>query len=128
MSKILIPGDRTTSQPVTAYCQNFECLVDGQRFEFPTEGDVKCPKCGANQAPMIGLLSLIHFMVRDPVGPIQGAAARYHLACAPKRRTLATATNLESASDQLIAVNCPGCLDVANHQRLAAIQGTSITS
>jgi hypothetical protein len=117
--KIVIPNDRTCRQPVTAYCTYKKCLVNGKRFEFPTEGNVHCPKCGATEAPTIGLLALVHLMVEDPAGPIPGEGGlRWRLACDPTREHLATVTNMEAASDQIVAVNCPGCLKVAEQQKL----------
>lgn len=108
---------------------NIECIIANghKRFEFETEGDVKCPRCGATEAPMIQLLALVHFMVRDPKGPIAGHCSRWRLACDPKRAHLATETNNEAASDQLIAVNCPGCLKVAKEQKLAKRQGDAVS-
>lgn len=123
---IEVPNDRTSKQPITGYCYNLECMEEGQRFEFPVpHGDVACPKCGATEAPMVGLLTLIHFLVRDKMGPIRSGFGRYKLACDPKRWHLATPTNLEAATDQLQAANCPQCLKVAAEQKLKPIQGVA---
>jgi hypothetical protein len=124
---VVIPSDRTTKQPVTACCFNLECLEDGDRFEFPCEhGDVACPKCGATEAPMIAVLALTHFLVRDnKAGLIRGGHGRYRLACDPKRAYLATPTNNEAATDQLEAANCPQCLRVAKEQNLKPMQGAA---
>lgn len=124
-SSIEVPHDRTSKQPITGYCLNLECMEDGKRFEFPcNHADVACPKCGAQDAPMIGVLALTHFMVLDnKVGLIRGSHGRYRLACDPKRAYLATPTNNEAATDQLPFVNCPGCLTVAKEQNLKPIQG-----
>ncbi len=81
------------------------------RFEVH-HARVECPKCGANQAPMIGLLVLTHLMIRDEKGPILCKKGRYRLACNGNkdRKHLATRTNLEAATDQYEVANCPGCL------------------
>jgi hypothetical protein len=129
-SKIIIPRDRTIKQPVTCYCMNPECREDSadDRFEFPLEHDpVCCPKCGANESPLIGMLALVHFVVRNKEGRIRGAGGmRYSLACEPKRAYIATETNGEAGSDQLECVNCPGCLKIAFDQKLAANQGNIV--
>lgn len=109
-----IPNDRTPKQPVYCFCANPECLDQSShsRFVFPHEhGLVECPKCGANEAPYVGVLALIHYMARLPRGPIRGVGGiGFHIACDPKRAYLATATNQEAATDQIEAVTCPGCL------------------
>lgn len=129
--KIIIPGERTQKQPVTAFCRNPQCLPDSgaKRFEFEvTHADVACPKCGATEAPMIGLLSLIHFLYRNPKGKILGQGGiRYQLACDDSRGYLATLGNDEAATDQLIAVNCPGCLKAAHDKKIADSQGLVVT-
>jgi hypothetical protein len=125
--EIIIPDDRTTKQPAVARCYNAKCAVKGKPFEFVTEGDVHCPKCGATQAPVIFLLVLTHFLVRDPAGLIPGHGFNYRVACDPLREHLATETNMEAGSDQLIAVNCPGCLKVSHEQNLAPVQGGIVT-
>lgn len=130
-NKVIIPGDRTEKQPVRAYCRNPECLPasDAKRFEFEVEhADVACPKCGATDAPMIGMLSLVHFLHRNPKGQIVGMGGlRYQLACAESRPYLATLTNDEAATDQLIAVNCPGCLKAACDKKIKDKQGLVVT-
>ncbi len=70
--EVEVPRDRTNKQPANGFCRNPECQEDGQdeyRFEVH-HARVECPKCGANQAPMIGLLVLTHLMIRDGNGPI----------------------------------------------------------
>jgi|GEM_PF-3289336 hypothetical protein len=128
--KIIIPNDRTQKQPVMAFCRNPECLdsSDQKRFEFPVEhAQVACPKCGATEAPYIGLMSLIHFMQRNPAGKILGQGGlRYQLACSAERPYMATLTNDEAATDQLVAVNCPGCLKAAHEKKLKDKQGIVI--
>lgn len=125
--KILVPHDRTQRQPIVARCHNVKCLDDGEFFEFDVEhADVACPKCGATESPMLALLTLIHLLVPDERGPILGAAGRFKLLCDPMRPYLATETNLEAATDQLIAANCPVCLKAAEQQKLGAIQGVPV--
>lgn len=109
-----IPKDRTPKQRVYCFCVNPECLDESShsRFVFPHEHDlVECPKCGATEAPYVGVLVLTHYMARLPRGPIRGVGGLgFHIACDPKRAYLATATNQEAATDQIEAVTCPGCL------------------
>lgn len=138
-NKVIIPADRTDKQPAKAFCRNPECIADAisreeaeigaKRFEFAVEHErVSCPKCGATEAPMIGMLSLVHFLHRNPKGLIAGMGGlRYQLACDEKRFTLATLTNDEAATDQLIAVNCPGCLKAAAEKKLKDKQGLVVT-
>lgn len=122
--QVVIPDDRTIKQPVVARCLNLACAEKGRNFEFATEGDVKCPKCGETEGPMIQLLCLVHFMVRDKMGPIEGVnGSHWRIACDHKRSLIATETNLEAASDQLDSVNCPGCRKIAKEQKLAPVQG-----
>jgi hypothetical protein len=118
MSGIAIPSDRTTKQPVRAYCYNPECKpVDGDRFEFGVSNDrFACPKCGAFLPPMVGVLSLVHLLVRDPKGPIIGEGGlRWRLACEERRAYLATVTNNEAATVVREVANCPGCLLKTEH-------------
>jgi len=119
--QVVMPKDRTIKQPVFAFCRNPECrVVSNQDFTFHVEhAHVACPKCGANQDPMIGVLTLCHHLMPHPQGPIIGhAGRRYRLACDAKRAYLATATNLESATDQPQIVNCPGCRAEIENQRI----------
>jgi len=127
MSGIIVPCDRTTKQPGRGYCFNPDCRESSldDRFEFNIEDDLlACPKCGATDPPMVGLLVLTHFLVTDPKGPVVGARRqRYRLACDSHRAYLATRTNMEAASGELSAVNCPGCLAAAMEQKLPARSG-----
>lgn len=128
-TKILIPGDRTQKQPVRAFCGNPECREQSdQRFEFDAQHEaIECPKCGANQSPMVGLVALIHFLHRQKGGPIVGSGGlRYALACDSNRAYLATATNQEAASGDLSVANCPGCLQAAVEKQLIPIQGAAV--
>jgi hypothetical protein len=81
-------------------------------FRFAIEHDnFKCPKCGADRSPMIGLLTLTHFLVRDEAGKICGSGGlRYSLACDAVRDHLATRSNNEAATGDPDIVNCEGCL------------------
>ena len=126
--KIILPSDRTTKQPLMAFCRNVECIEDGKRFEFEVQHDpITCPKCGATEHPLIGVMSLIHFLHRADKGPIPGTGGlRYQVACDPTRTYLATDTNDEAASDQLGAVNCPGCLKAAADKKIKDNQGAPI--
>jgi len=115
--KIVPPKDRTQKQAVRAYCVNPQCWEDdsGGRFEFTVEhGEIACPKCGANEPPMVGLLVLVHMLLPDQKGPIRGSGGlRYKLGCEQARAYLATETNLEAATGDIQAANCPGCLKAA---------------
>ncbi len=112
--KVKIPGDRTNKQPVHCFCKNPECLNESSHefFVFEAENEViECPKCGANESPMIGVFSLTHFITRDPMGPIRGMGGlRYKLACDGKRAFIATNTNNEAGTDQPEVVTCPECV------------------
>jgi hypothetical protein len=124
-----IPFDRTTKQPVRAYCLNPECREssDDQRYEFDAPHDkFCCPKCGADGPLMVGLLTLIHLLVSDRKGPVVGSEGRrYRLACSATRAHLATTTNNEAATGYVPAVNCPACLRAAHDAKLAN-QGIAI--
>lgn len=127
MSNVLIPHDRTNKQPVRAICRNPECLEQSSdpHFSFACEHEkVACPKCGANQSPMIGLLVLTHYLYRDRDGCITGTGGlTYSLACDTKRAYMATTTNQEAASGELSVVNCPGCLAAVEKKQLAKKTG-----
>lgn len=126
---VAVPSDRTQMQPVRCFCRNQECYSPPQeRFEFEIEhGDVVCPKCGANQSPMVGTLAIVHFMVRDNMGPLSGCGGlRYRLACEPNRHYIATNTNQEAGTGDLHVVSCIRCLAVAREQKLSASQGSRI--
>jgi hypothetical protein len=130
-NKVIIPGDRSQKQPVRAFCLNVQCLEasDRKRFEFDVEhADVACPKCGATESPMIGMMTLIHLLVKNPKGPIVGKGGiRYSMGCEAERPYLATLTNDEAATDQPEAANCPGCLKVAQERKLTSAQGLAVT-
>jgi hypothetical protein len=114
MAGIIIPGDRTSKQPARGYCTNPECRESNldSRFEFDLPHDrLACPKCGADRQPLVGLLALVHLLVRDKAGPVRGVGGlRYKLACDEKRAYLATVSNQEAATGDVRAANCPGCL------------------
>lgn len=130
MSGILLPRDRTTKQRPTGFCLNPECFEssDQQRFEFPVEHDrTACPKCGADRSPMVGLLSLVHHVIRTPKGKIVGVGGlKYGLACDPGRSFIATVTNNEHGSGDISAVNCPGCLAAHQQNNTPAVSGMSL--
>lgn len=88
---------------------------DHERFLFLAENDhFCCPKCGADQSPMVGVLALIHFLIPDRKGPIVGMGGlRYRLGCDSVRAYLATTSNQEAATGEIAAANCPGCLEEA---------------
>ncbi len=131
MANIIVPGDRTSKQPARGFCTNPECLEssDDDRFEFDVQhGDVVCPKCGCDHAPTVGLLVLIHYLVKDPKGRIRGLAGRYRLACDSQRAYLATTTNQEAATGDLRHVNCPGCLAAVQSAIGKQVQKAKATS
>lgn len=111
--KISVPEDRTLKQPTRAFCRNPECSTNG-RFEFDFEHDnPACPKCGANRQPMVGMIVLTHLLIRNKKGVIEGEGGlRYSLACDEPRAYLATVTNLEAATDNVVLANCAGCASV----------------
>ena len=114
------PTGRTEKQPLVGFCQNPTCLVDGERFEFNVNHfPVTCPKCGADRAPYVGVLALVHLLVQDPQGKVRGAGGvRYRVACEAGRAHLATPTNQEAMTGDPTACNCPGCLKVATDLNL----------
>lgn len=118
MSGIKVPGDRTLMQPVVAFCRNPECMEEsGKRFEFYVENDrFVCPKCGGDKPGMVAVKVLTHLLIPHNQGPVRGQGGRrFVIACDDKRAYLATATNLEAATDQEAVANCPGCLENAKH-------------
>lgn len=126
---VQVPYDRTIKQPVRCFCLNPECIDAGNdRYEFTIQhADVVCPKCGANQVPVVGVLAIVHFIMRDRHGALMGhGGLRYRLACEPRRTFIATHTNLEAGSGELSAVSCVRCLAIAKEQNAAASQGTVI--
>jgi hypothetical protein len=130
MPGIDIPSDRCNRNMPRGYCLNPECRESStdSRFEFDVEQDkFHCPKCKSDSPLMVGLLVLIHYLVRDPKGPIVGSQGfRYRFACNPPRVVLATETNKEAASGDLAAVNCPGCLKAVHDQKLGQKQGWAL--
>lgn len=125
-TKIQIPDDRTIKQPSKAFCRNPKCRTDGKEFVFKVEhADVECPKCGADRVPMVGMLTMTHLLVPDPKGPVRGQGGlTYKMACESDRAYLATATNLEAATDNPKVVTCDGCLSVA--EKLKITKPTSL--
>lgn len=125
-NKVFVPNDRK-GQPY-GFCVNPECLESGeQRFEFPIEnGDVVCPKCGADRTPMIGLLVVTHLLVRDKAGPVVGnGGLKFRIACdtTGKRTHLATITNQEAATGDYRSCNCMPCLQAATVRNELTVSG-----
>lgn len=112
MSSVIMPNDRTTKQAARGFCRNPQCRVDKKDFEFPIEhAHVSCPKCGANERPMVGILVITHLLVAVKGGPLVGAGGlRYALACDEKRAYMATRTNMEACSNDTDVVDCNQCL------------------
>ena len=76
---------------------------------------------------MVGLLVLIHLLIRDQRGPIMGSeGVRYRFACDSGRVVLATPTNLEAATGDPSAANCPGCLKAKHDEKIDRIQGAKL--
>lgn len=116
MAGVKVPNDRTTKQPVKAFCRNPACREkSGELFTFYVRNDrFCCPKCKADRSPIVGLWSLTHLLLPHPLGPIRGnGGKRFVIACDNKRAYLATATNQESATGDPEVANCPGCLECA---------------
>lgn len=109
---VKVPDDRTIAQPVIAVCRNPQCREEGKPFQFFIEHDnFCCPKCGADRSPTVSVQVLTHLLLPHPRGPVRGSGGRrFVIACDDKRAYLATATNLEAATDQEKVANCPGCL------------------
>lgn len=123
-SAIVMPNDRSTKQPARGFCRNPKCREqNGEDFTFPIEhAHVSCPKCGANSSPIVGVFVLTHLLIPVENGPLGGVGGiRYALACDAKRAYLATTTNLEAASGDIEAVNCPQC--IANAEKLGIVKG-----
>ena len=121
---IMIPRDRSTRQPVLAYCRNPECRENGNEFEFLTENDrFCCPKCGADEPRFVGIKTLIHFLIPDRDGPISGSGSNYFIACDTRRAYMATFTNLEQCTGDPACANCPDCLAEAVRRKINIPQG-----
>lgn len=115
------------AKSVLCFCVNPECIEDLKkgRFEFQVakEKDVVCPKCGANEAPFVGTIVPVHFMIRDKNGYLRGQGGlTYRLACMPDRKRLSP-DGSEAASGVLTAVTCPECRAAAESQNVAPHQG-----
>lgn len=121
--------NQTTKQPVRWQCQNDDCKLRncyGVLVNFTFEADEPiCPKCTARGYPTVQKVILVHLLVRDRLGPIQGATSRYSLACDPKRDYITHPTNGEAATGEIPPVNCPGCMKVIKEQKLG-FQGSHI--
>lgn len=102
--------EQTTKQPVWWMCANKSCRNGlGGLFEFESDYQ-ECPKCGNKEYPIVQKRALIHLLLEDRKGPIQGETCRYKIACSPQRETLATYKNGEAVSDNPKVINCPGCI------------------
>lgn len=111
-----VPRDRDMMQPVVGFCRNPKCREEShQEFQFFVENDhFECPKCGADSAPLVGVLTLTHLLVPHTIGPVKGSGGRrFVIACDDKRAYLATISNLEAATDNPRVANCPTCLQRA---------------
>lgn len=129
-SGIVLPEERSTKQRHYAFCANPACRENGQEFRFEIDQTlVPCPKCGATQAPMVGMLCKTHLLIRDKSGPFAGSSGlRYRMACDPqrKRHHLSTITNHEAFTDDRSICNCEDCLIEANKVNADAIGGIAI--
>lgn len=108
---------RTQSQPLEWVCTNPECIqTDEERknhyVRFVSEKP-KCPRCTQEGPPVIKLLALVHLLLPDPKGKIQGQYKRWRIACDKDRDYLALTDNNEAATDVPAAANCPGCIKAA---------------
>lgn len=122
---IVLHPDQTVKQPVVWRCSNPHCIPIGEMwFDFESDRP-RCPKCTSEGFPNVTKKALIHLMLRDAKGPIQGQYGRYRLACDKNRVDMATPTNGEAATDHFEAANCPGCL-MAVGNKLIEDQGWHI--
>ena len=111
-----MPQDRIATQPAKGFCRNPACRErSDQEFTFRVEHDrFACPKCGANAAPMVGVLTLTHLLIPEKGGPVIGTGGlQYRIGCDAKRAYLATWTNDEAVTDNPHIANCEGCLKEA---------------
>lgn len=115
---IVIPNERTQKQRNYAFCSNPTCAEDGLEFRFEIEDSLRpCPKCGAYEAPLVGILAKTHLLVQDKKGNFKGQGGiRYRLACDPenKRFVISTVTNHELATSDRKTSNCLDCLAVTD--------------
>lgn len=126
---VKVPEDRSLKQPVRGFCRNPECRdQENKEFQFTVEHDnFACPKCKANQQPMIGVLVLTHLLVPQDKGPITGSGGRqFAIACDTKRAYLATASNLEAVSDNPVVTNCQTCLELAGKLKIVKPLGQKL--
>lgn len=126
MAGISVPSDRTCSQRAAGFCRNPKCCDKATgEFHFVVENDkFSCPKCGADAAPMVGLLVLIHLLIPVKNGPILGSGGiTYQLGCDDKRAYMATHSNQEACTGEVEHANCPGCLAEAEKRGISKAVG-----
>lgn len=109
---------QTDKQPTYWRCCNSECRPENQRwFEFQSETGT-CPKCGIG-VPHTLKRALIHFIVRDSQGPNIGhKGRRLRVACSPKKIIQAKMGIGEAFVAEPTIVNCPGCMNSPEFQRV----------
>jgi hypothetical protein len=129
---IVIPNSRCQKKRNFAYCSNPECAEsrDGVRYEFRFEIEDSlrpCPKCGACRAPMVGILAVTHYLIRDKSGHLEGASGlRYRIACdvENKRHEISTPENHELATGDRGTANCVECLIEADRANVGLYTGS----
>lgn len=80
----------------------YACTPFGREFERDTP---ECDKCGATK-PAVVTLTLVHWLVIQKDGPLQGSRLRFRIACQPSRPSLA---HNFPGSPQPDHVSCPLC-------------------
>lgn len=129
-SGIVLPETRSHKQRNFAYCNNPECAENGLEFRFEIDQTlVPCPKCGATKAPMVGMLTKTHLVIRDKKGKLEGASGlRYRIACDTenKRDFISTLHNHELGTGDRNTANCIDCLIEADRQNVGLVTGSQI--
>lgn len=106
-------------------CISLPCRDQGATQFSSEETKPICPKCGYANA--IRRVTLVHLLVQDLKGPIQGDGANYRVACGKDHKLVLNATG------EPLAANCPKCLatissQVSNLQDAGNRETTSHTS